>query len=94
LNRGKLGIGFLAYVGVGLADHSKKSQKAFESTISSAKQVTECHNVTGPFDYLLRVETKDIASYKTFHTEVLGTLPQVNSITTNVIIESPKDDRS
>nr|WP_255407634.1 Lrp/AsnC ligand binding domain-containing protein [Halobacteriovorax sp. DA5] len=42
---------------------------------------------------MLRIETTDLVSYKTFHTEVLGTLPQVNSISTYVVLESPKDKR-
>ena len=34
-------------------------------------------NITGSIEYLLRVEAADLSSYKVFHTEVLGTLPQV-----------------
>ena len=45
-------------------------------------------------EYLLRVEVSDLASYKIFHTEVLGTLPQVNSITSYVVMGSPKDERA
>lgn len=47
LNRTALGSGFAAYIGVGLRDHSKASQEAFERSISRAEQVRECHNVTG-----------------------------------------------
>ena len=90
----KLGRGFIAYVTVGLSDHSMKSQKAFETAMASSSNVRECHNVTGAFEYLVRVEAADIAAYKTFHAEVLGALPQVNSITTYVVIESPKDERA
>jgi Lrp/AsnC family leucine-responsive transcriptional regulator len=93
LNRAKFGIGFTAYIAVGLSEHNKKSQKNFESAMSNSKEVIECHNVTGSFEYILRVETKDLTSYKTFHTEVLGTLPQVHSITTYVVMDSPKDER-
>ena len=53
----------------------------------------ECHNITGAIEYLLRIETEDLAAYKHFHTEVLGVLPQVHSITTYVLMDSPKDER-
>lgn len=94
LNHPALGIGFSAYIAVGLSDHSKKSQQAFEKAITRSDEVVECHNITGAFEYILRVETKDLLAYKTFHTDVLGTLPQVSAITTYVVMDSPKDDRA
>ncbi len=94
LNYAALGIGFTAYISVGLSDHTKKSQLAFEKAITSSAEVRECHNITGTVEYLLRVETTDLAAYKVFHTDVLGTLPQVNSISTYVVMDSPKDDRA
>lgn len=93
LNHSKMGVGFIAYVSVGLSNHSKQSQLNFESQICLAKQVVECHNITGASEYLLRVETTDLSAYKRFHADVLGEIPQVNSITTMVVMDTPKDDR-
>jgi Lrp/AsnC family leucine-responsive transcriptional regulator len=90
----KTGIGFISYMLVGLSQHTKQAQKNFEKAIVRAKEVRECHNITGTFEYLIRVEAADLAAYKHFHTEVLGTLPQVNSIVTYVVMESPKDERA
>lgn len=94
IDQSKVGLGFVAYVTVGLSKHTKESQQAFERAISQAPQVKECHNVTGVFEYILRVETADLSAYKVFHTDVLGVLPQVNSITSYIVMESPKDLRA
>lgn len=94
LDPAKLGLGFLAYVTVGLNSHTKAAQEAFERAMARAQDVRECHNVTGTVEYLLRVETADLAAYKHFHTEVLGVLPQVREITSFVVMGSPKDDRA
>lgn len=88
-----MGKGFVAYVTVGLSVHTKAAQEGFERAIRTAPQVRECHNITGTVEYLLRVEVADLAAYKHFHTEVLGTLPQVNALTTYVVMGSPKDAR-
>lgn len=93
LDAEKMGIGFIAYVGIGLRDHSIESQRAFERALMPIEAVTECHNVTGNFEYLLRIETRDINSYKRVHADVLGEIPQVSTIVTHVVMESPKDDR-
>lgn len=90
----KMGIGFIAYMSVGLNQHTKAAQEAFEAAISRAPEVRECHNVTGTVEYLLRIEAADLAAYKHFHTEVLGILPQVNAITSYVVMGSPKDLRA
>nr|WP_085893227.1 Lrp/AsnC ligand binding domain-containing protein [Roseovarius litorisediminis] len=94
LDRTKLGVGFTAYVTVGLNSHTKASQEAFEAAMARAPEVVECHNITGAVEYLLRVEAADLTSYKSFHTDVLGTLPQVHAITSYVVMGSPKDQRA
>jgi Lrp/AsnC family leucine-responsive transcriptional regulator len=94
LDRAAMDVGFTACVTVGLSDHSKASQEAFERSISRSPEVRECHNVTGAAEYILRVEASGLAAYKTFHTDVLGVLPQVNSITSFVVLGSPKDERA
>ncbi len=86
--------GFIAYVSVGLSRHTKDQQRAFEVAMSRAPEVRECHNVTGAIEYLLRVETRDLAAYKRFHTDTLGQLPQVATITSYIVMESSKDERA
>lgn len=93
-DRAKLGAGFVAYLSVGLSEHGKAAQEAFERAMSRAPEVVECHNVTGAVEYLLRVEAADLAAYKRFHTEVVGALPMVRALTTYVVIGSPKDERA
>jgi DNA-binding Lrp family transcriptional regulator len=94
LNPAARGIGFAAFVGVGLSEHTKTAQQQFERAMSRAPEVVECHNITGTIEYLLRVECADLAAYKTFHTDVLGTVPHVHSITSYVVMGSPKDLRA
>jgi Lrp/AsnC family transcriptional regulator, leucine-responsive regulatory protein len=93
ISRKHLGRSFVAYMMVGLSSQKKAAHKAFERAVGVAREVVECHNVTGNFEYLLRVEVHDLDSYKHFHTEVLGGLPDVTIITTYVVMASPKDER-
>ena len=93
LDRKAMGRAVTAYVAIGLSDHSKRSQTAFEEAMSESPEVRECHNITGSVEYLLRVEVADLEAYKVLHTDVLGTLPQVRAITSYIVIDSPKDER-
>lgn len=93
LGREALGKGFVAYLGVGLSQHNRAAQKKFEAAMAKADEVVECHNTTGTIEYLLRVECSDLKAYKSFHTDVLGVVADVASITTYVVLGSPKDMR-
>jgi DNA-binding Lrp family transcriptional regulator len=93
LDNEKRGVGFVAYITVGLSDHTLPAQESFEAAMRDAPEVRECHNITGIVEYLVRVELPDIAAYKTFHVDVFGSLPQVNAITTYVVLDSAKDER-
>lgn len=87
------GGGFTVYVAVGLSRHTIDEQRAFEDAVADASAVRECHNVAGAIEYLLRVEVADLEEYKHFHTEVLGALPQVSTITSYIVMKSSKDER-
>ncbi len=94
LDRAAVGGAITVFVAVGLSDHGQTAAKAFEKAIAAAPEVRECHNVTGAYEYLLRIEVPDLAAYKSFHANVLGTLPKVNSITSHICLSSPKDERA
>lgn len=94
IDRAALGGGFTIFVSVGLSNQSHASATAFEHAVAAAPEVRECHNVTGSIEYLLRVEVADLAAYKNFHANVLGEMPNVNSITSHICLASPKDERA
>ena len=94
LDRSRLGGGITVFIMVGLAVHRSEDGRAFERAMQAAPQVRECHNITGEVEYLLRVEVADLPSFKDFHANILGVLPQVRSITSHISLGSPKDKRA
>lgn len=93
IDRAATGTAFTIFVTVGLSGQLKKDAQSFEAVMMATPSVRECHNITGSVEYLLRVEVADLATYKDFHANVLGTLSQVNSITSHICLGSPKDER-
>ena len=94
INPASLDRSFIVYVSVGLAEHTKDAQNLFEAAMAVSHDVTECYNIAGAFEYLLRVETKDMATYKQFHTEYLGAVKGIRSISSHMVMGVAKDDRS
>ncbi|MAT35247.1 MAG: AsnC family transcriptional regulator [Ponticaulis sp.] len=94
LDRSKLGTAMTVFVMVGLGGQLKKDAQAFEQAMARAPEVRECHNITGSVEYLLRVEVGSLEAYKSFHSDTLGMLPQVRSITSHFCLDSAKDLRA
>lgn len=94
INREALGGSITIFVTVGLSGQRTEHAKDFERAMEAAPHVTECHNITGSVEYLLRVEVQDLATYKEFHANILGGLSQVGSITSHICLGSSKDVRS
>ncbi len=88
------GGGFTAFVSVDLESHTKQALAQFEQAMDAIPEVRECHNITGEFAYLLRVETTDLTAYKHFHTDKLSAISSVTRIASHIVMGSPKDDRA
>ncbi len=86
-----LGQDVVIFVMVGLSGHLRKDSLAFEAAMDRAPEVRECHNITGSVEYILRVEVADLAAYKAFHADRLGTLSMVGSITSHIVLGASKD---
>ena len=93
IDRSVIGGSITIFVTVGLSGQLTKDARSFERAMETAPHVTECHNITGSVEYLLRIEVTDLATYKDFHANLLGSLPQVGSITSHICLGSSKDVR-
>ncbi len=91
VDQNKLGLSHIAFVQVTLNDTSSKALTAFNKAVSKIGEVEQCHMIAGGFDYLLKVRTKDIVSYRMVLGEKLSTLPHVVQTSTFVVMESVKD---
>lgn len=93
IDKSKLGSMMTIFVMVSLSGQLREDSLSFERAMDAAPEVTECHNVTGTVEYLLRVEVADLSTYKDFHSNRLGILPQVGAITSYICLGTSKDER-
>lgn len=76
-----LGRGCTVFAAVKLARPDAAKRRGFVKGAADLAAVTEIHHVAGPFDYLLRIELPDMASYGAFETEALGRVAGLGEIT-------------
>ena len=53
-------------------------------------EVSECYNVSGGLDYMLKVQVPDMKAYRHFVTERLGRLSMLDSVQSVFVMEDIK----
>ena len=91
VDRAKLGESHVAFVQVTLSDTKTEALQAFNKAVRLIPEVEQCHMTAASFDYLLKVRTTDMSSYRKFLGETLSNLPYVLHSSTYVVMESIKD---
>ena len=91
LNPGKLGLEHIAFVEVRLNNTTEAALDAFNEAVQNVPEIEQCHMIAGAFDYLLKVRTASIRSYREVLGEVISALPHVVGTSTHVSMEAVKD---
>ena len=91
VNRTKLGDKHIAFAQVTLNDTKTRALDAFNQAVRSISEVEQCHMIAGGFDYLLKVRTADMETYRAILGEKISSLPHVVQTSTFVVMESVKD---
>ncbi|MCP1200741.1 Lrp/AsnC family transcriptional regulator [Notoacmeibacter sp. MSK16QG-6] len=86
----KLGLGHICFVEIRLADTRQKALQAFNDAVRDIPEIEECHMIAGGYDYLLKVRTKDIQSFRSVLGECISALPHVSSSSSYVAMEAVK----
>lgn len=90
LNEDKLNCGFTVFCCVKLSRLNREIALNFVKTINSVDIVSECYNISGEYDYLLKVQTHDMKSYQEFLLNVLGTIENLGSVSSMFIMDKIK----
>lgn len=81
----------VAFVEVKLTDTREAALAAFNKAVQAVAEVEQCHMIAGSFDYLLKVRTADMTSYRAVLGERISSLPFVAQTSTYVAMEAVKD---
>ncbi|SDD38387.1 transcriptional regulator, AsnC family [Mucilaginibacter pineti] len=92
LDRKKIDKNLIAFSQVLLNDHATATLTQFETEIVKFPEVMECFQMTGTFDFLLRVATSDMDAYHQFYRHKLAALPNITSIQSFFVLSETKSD--
>ena len=94
LDAQKLNKGFTVFCSVKLRQLNSDRALDFEQLVNSISEVTECYNISGSFDFMLRVQSPDMRTYQQFLLNVLGRHENIASIESTFVMEEMKHEYS
>ena len=86
----RLGLGLLVFCKVKLKQINHELADSFVRRIQRVPEVTECYNISGAYDYLLKVRVRDMRQYQEFVINKLGDIDTVGSIESTFVMSEEK----
>ena len=90
LDAEKLHRGFVVFCSVKLRRLSHDIADEFGRIVQEIPEVTECYNISGEYDFMLKIHAPDMKYYQHFVLNLLGSIDSVSSLTSTFIMAEIK----
>ncbi len=91
LDAEKLDRGLIVFCNIKLKEHTRVIGNQFVNDIMSFKEVVECYNISGDYDFLLKILVKDMKSYQNFVLNHLGDIDNIGSAKSTFVMGEIKN---
>jgi DNA-binding Lrp family transcriptional regulator len=90
LQASAVGLPILAYALVSLENHHPETVREFDTLVKGRPEVLECHSMSGPNDYLLRIVAASMEAYEHFMSAHMLQSKAVRSVNTSFVLRTKK----
>ncbi len=94
LNAEKLNQGFIVFCNVRLKQHSKELGKQFMEAVIPLEEVTECYNISGDYDFMLKIYVNSMSHYQDFVLNTFGELDCIGNLQSLFVMGEIKNSYS
>ena len=90
LDADKLNQGFIVFCQVKLRQLNTDIANDFTRRVGEIPEVTECYNISGHFDYLLKIHSYNMKQYQQFLLNTLGRIESVATLESTFVMDTVK----
>jgi Lrp/AsnC family transcriptional regulator, leucine-responsive regulatory protein len=90
LDAERLGLRITALAMVSLSLHQEQPIERFRRSIQDIPEILECYHVSGEFDFLMKIQVKDIRAYEALIREKISKIKGIRQIKTSFVLGMPK----
>lgn len=91
LDRAALGMEVVVFATINLTSIGRQNLIAFEREIVDHPEVIECYTMTGIWDYMLKIVTRDIRHYEEFVRNTLTASPAIRELHSHMAVTEIKN---
>jgi len=91
LDRAALGMDVVVFATINLTGTGRQNLEAFEREIVRHPEVMECYTMTGIWDYMLKIVTRDIRHYEDFVRNTLTESPAIRELHSHMAVTEIKN---
>jgi Lrp/AsnC family transcriptional regulator len=91
LDREALGMEVVVFATVNLTSSGRQNLLEFERDIVRYPEVMECYTMTGIWDYMLKIVTRDIRHYEVFVRNTLTASPSIGELHSHMAVTEIKN---
>lgn len=91
LDRAALGLDVMVFVQVRLSTQGRDALAQFDRAIRDRPEVLDCYTLTGEWDFVLRIVTRDMKEYEAFFLDHLSKIPNVQSVNSSIAVTVVKE---
>ena len=92
LDAEKLGRGFVVFCSVKMRRIGREIAEDFARVVRSIPEVTECYNISGSYDYLLKIHAPNMKYYQEFVLNILGNIDHLGCLESTFVMDEIKHD--
>lgn len=86
----KLNRGFVVFCNVKMKRINREIATEFTHIIRKIPEVTECYNISGSYDYMLKINAPSMKHYQEFILNILGSIEYLGSIESVFVMDEIK----
>lgn len=91
LDAEKLNCSFVAFCYIKMKQHTFDNAQRLMDAVQSMEEVGECYNISGDYDFLLKVYVSSMKEYQQFVLRILGELDCIGGLNSSFVMGEVKN---
>jgi DNA-binding Lrp family transcriptional regulator len=91
LDHRKIQKGIMVICYISLKEHNRKIAKVFIDAVTGFTEVLECYNISGQFDFMLKIVAENMESYRDFYLHKLSMIKGISQTQSIFVMGVLKD---
>lgn len=93
LDAEKIDCGFVAFCYLKMKQHTQENALRIMNAMKNISEIAECYNISGDYDFLLKIYTRNMQAYQDFLLRILGDLDCIGSLNSCFVLGEVKSSR-